>query len=76
MPVRRISFFPDTKHHSWEDYFLLPAKSPGTSVFSSNIAWQYPLEEMVLFGTKPYLFPPTPTFWFFVLDKKTASFEE
>jgi len=64
LPVRRISFFPDIEHHSWEDYFLLPAESPGTSVFSSNIAWQYPLEETVLLGTKPYFISPYPHFLF------------
>lgn len=75
----RISFFPDTELHSWEGDFLLPAKSPVMCFFSSDIAWQYQLEEMVLFGIKPYLFPPTPIsffFFFFVLDKKTMSFEE
>lgn len=78
MPVR--SLFPDAEHHSWEDDFHLLAKSPGTSVFSANTAWQYLLEEMVQFGTKPYLFPFASFsflfFFFLTLDKKTASFEE
>lgn len=60
----RISFFPDTGHHSWEGDFFLPAKSP-VMFFSSDIAWQYQLEEMALFGIKPYLFPP-PHFFFFL----------